>query len=302
MAIGAGVFTLFTLLQLVTLHEIDSFLQPPASSAMEVATTKEQEPLTPMPPENAEQVMYSQDKQYIAYTTKDTLTIANKEGTVFQQRVGPISYMQWLGNTNTFLYFVQGAYLEAYLLPLNEGKSSLIYQWLGDQRKVVDTLFSPYMQYLYIELKNGSVNELYKYDAVSGLRQLPLGNMQITRIDYDDVSDTMNIISSMGGVWRYSNDHLYRPDGSIVTPVVAAQRQQPTPKADIHQHVNGDKPSSMSSNETKKPSGNIPKETPSNMKQPNAAVVPPTGKTTGGMGADKSPAGSSNPVKVQEQK
>ncbi|GIM46525.1 hypothetical protein DNHGIG_20740 [Collibacillus ludicampi] len=298
-SIWTGVFTLFTLFQLVTLHKIDKFLQPPVSS-MEGSTQKEQEIVTLMPPKNAEQVMYSQDKQYMAYTTKDTLTIAGKEGTIFQRTVGQVSYMQWLGNTNTLLYFVQGSYLDAYLLPLNEAKSYLIHEWIGNQRKVVNTFFSPYMEYLYIELKNGSVYEVYKYDAVSGIRQLPLGDIQISRIDYDELSDQMNITSSFGGVWRYMSDRLYRPDGSLVIPAVAVN--QPNPRADNHHYLEGKKPSSMSSNEMKKSNDITSKETPNNIKQSNTTVVPPSAKTTGSTVADKSPAGSSNQVKAPIQK
>ncbi|GIM46423.1 hypothetical protein DNHGIG_19720 [Collibacillus ludicampi] len=292
---------MFTLIQLVTLHEIDKFLQPPISPVMERnTTTKEQETVTVMPPNNAEQVMYSQDKQYMAYTTKDTLTIAGKGGTIFQQTVGQVSYLKWLGNTNTLLYFVQGSYLDAYLLPLHEAKPYLIYEWFGDHRTVENTFFSPYMEYLYIEMKNGSMNEIYKYDAVSGIRQLPLGDIQISRIDYDELSDTMNITSSFGGVWRYMNDRLYRPDGSVVIPAVAVH--QPNPKVDNHQHLEEKKPSSTSNNEMKRPHGNTSKESPGNMKQANATVSPPAAKTTGSTEADKSLAGSSPQVKAQVQK
>jgi hypothetical protein len=304
-SIWTGIITLFTLFQLVTLHEIDTFLQPPVSPAMGWTTPKEPETVTVMPAQDAEQVTYSQDKQHVAYTIKDTLTIAGKEGTVFQQTVGPVSYLQWLGNTNTLLYFVQGSYLDAYLLPLHEAKPYLIHEWFGDQRTVVNTFFSPYMEYLYMELKNGSVNEIYKYDAVSGIRQLPLGDMPISRIDYDELSDTMNITSSYGGVWRYMNDRLYRPDGSIVIPAVAVH--QPNPRVDSHQHLEEKKPSSMSSHEMKRPN-DITKETPNNIKQPNTTVVPPVtavppaANTNGSKTADKSPAGSSNQVKDQKQK
>lgn len=296
--IWSGTFTLFTLFQLVTLHEIDQFLQPPVSPAVEGSAPKKQETLTLMPPKNAEQVMYSLDKQYMAYTTKDTLTIAGKEGTIFQQTVGPVSYMQWLGNTNTLLYFVQGSYLDAYLLPLKESKPYLIHEWLGYQRTVVNTFFSPYMEYLYIELKNGPVNEIYKYNAVSGIRQIPLGDIQISRIDYDELSDTMNITTSSGGVWRYMNDRLYRPDGSIVIPAMVVN--QPNRRVDNHQHLKEMKPPSISSYEMNRPTVTL-KEAVNTQKQLNASSMPSGAKTADSKAAEKLTFGS-NQVKSKVQK
>lgn len=217
--IWAGVFTLFTFAQLTSLYGLDKFFQSPSLpvSAAEQPEDNQEKPVKI--PEEAQQFAFSKDRQHIAYTTKDQqLMIDGKEGVIFHQKTGPVSYMQWLGNTNTLLFFVQGSYLDAYLLQLNASKPLLIHEWYGNQREVKNTYFSPYLEYLYIEMNNktSSSDEIYKYEAVNGMIQLPLGKMQITHIDYDELSDVMYITNAKGDVWRYAEDRLYRPDGSEV--------------------------------------------------------------------------------------
>jgi hypothetical protein len=206
------------LAQMGTLYGLDHFLQSPTLSAM-AASSKEsatQEPPIQVPPEAVTYAL-SSDKQEVAYTTSDQkLIIATKDGISFQNEVGNVTHLEWLGESDTLCYFVQGSNLTAYLVQSHQTEPVLIHKWRGTEREVVNTYFSPYMEFLYVELKDGPYNEVYKYDAVGGVTQLPLGEIKINHIDYDSQTDVLLMTSDQGEIWRYENGKLYRPDGKRV--------------------------------------------------------------------------------------
>ncbi len=220
------VWSLLTLVQFCVLYGIDEFLRPPSLTA--VASPAEQDLAADKPevPANAVRTVYSGDNQYAAYTTADDeLVIVGKTGETFREKVGEITYMEWLGVSNSLVYFTSGNHLTGYLLHPNASKPVKIYTWYGTRREVARTYFSPYLEFLYIEMRNGTKTEVYKFDAVYGISQLPLGDLKIEHIDYDDKADIMTFTTPEGKVWRYENDRLYRPDGSEV------RQEQP-----VHHH------------------------------------------------------------------
>jgi hypothetical protein len=221
-------FAVIFLAQMGTLYGLDRFLASPSTSAIASAKAagNGEEPPIQVPPEAVNYAL-SADKQEIAYTTNDQkLIIATKQGIAFQDEVGNVTHMEWLGESDTLCYFVQGSSLTAYLIQSNQTEPVLIHKWRGREREVVNTYFSPYMEFLYIELKDGPYNEIYKYDAVGGVTQLPLGDIKIDHIDYDSQTDILLVTSDQGETWRYENGKLYRPDGKRVY-VSEDQNQSP---------------------------------------------------------------------------
>lgn len=216
--VWAGLMAILTCIQMVVLYGIDQFLRSPSlTAAAAINTAQQPEVSKPDVPVDATRSVYSPDNQYAAYTTKENeLVIIDSEGERFRDRVGEITYFEWLGTSNTLVYFVRGNNLTGYLLHVNQPKPTQMYRWFGTKREVINTYFSPYMEFLYIELRNGSRTEVYKYDAVDGINQLPLGDVQIGHIHYDDKSDIMTLTTASGEEWRYERDRLYRPDGSEV--------------------------------------------------------------------------------------
>ncbi len=216
-----GLVSLFfglTLIQFVVLFGIDQFLRSPSLSAVAaVSSGKEPAENKPEVPADAIRYEYSPDNQYAAYTTSDDeLVIVNGPGECFHEQVGKVTYLHWLGQSNALVYFVGGSHVTGYLLHVDGSKPTKIYSWYGSKREVVNTYFSPYLEFLYIEMRNGERSEVYKFDAVDGISQLPLGDIRIEHIDYDDKSDIMRLTTSNGDVWRYEEDRLYRPDGTEV--------------------------------------------------------------------------------------
>lgn len=218
-----GGFVLFSAAQFFLLHQVDIYLQSPSITAIEAAsqqagTTPDIKPVeTISVPADAVTYALSADKQHVAYTTnQNELIVLGKDGSKSYPTVGHVIYIQWLGSSDSILYFVQGSYLDANILQLNDTKPLLINEWWGSQRKIENSFFSPYMELLYIELQNGANTEMYKYDAVNGIHQLPLPNLRITQVEYDEMSDVMKLTDSSGQVWRYQNSRLYRPDGTSI--------------------------------------------------------------------------------------
>ncbi|GMA48753.1 hypothetical protein GCM10025857_01100 [Alicyclobacillus contaminans] len=212
----ATAFVLLTGAQFMALHRLDQYLGPSNTPPPEDTSSKPQPPKQ-APPAPADAVLskYSSDKQYMAYTTADhQLIVEDASGTLNQIPVeGQVTYMEWLGSSGTLLYFVQGTYLTAYLLQAAAEKPVMIQQWYGGYRTVVATYFSPYLEYLYMELQNGQIDEVYKYDAVYGVIALPLPQVRIRDIQYDDKSDIMTLHDTAGNVWTYKNDKLYLNGG-----------------------------------------------------------------------------------------
>jgi hypothetical protein len=211
-------WAVITFLQFAVLFGVDQFLRPPSLSladdggfAQAAGTSR------PDVPASAVRYTYSPDNQYAAYTTEgNELVIVGNAGEIFRDTVGRVTYFQWLGESHSLVYFVGGRNLSGYILHVNAPRPTHIHTWYGSGREVVNTYFSPYMEFLYVEMRHGSRSEVYKYDAVDGISRLPLGDVRLTSIDYDDKTDVMTLRTAEGEVWRYERDRLYRPDGTEV--------------------------------------------------------------------------------------
>lgn len=212
-----------TFLQMGTLAIVDYSLKPPVLNETYAAEDGEEKDEgttienTLEPPAEALEYVKNPSSLLIAYTTsEDELVIADENGPVFQEEVGKVSYLTWLGNSNTLFYAVQGKSLQAYLLPHHTLKPVFLKKWTGDERVVVETHFSPYLEILYVHIKNGKNSEIYRYLATQGMNKVPLPNLSIERITYDDKTDVHLFTDEKGETWRYENQHLYKPDGSVV--------------------------------------------------------------------------------------
>lgn len=217
-SIGIGLFLIFTCVQFYSLHRMDVFFGSSALSsskpmnASKTVVKPKPRPETVPVPADAKLYAYGPDKTEIAYTTSNQqLILANAKKIVYQQAVGPVTKLQWLGDSGTLLYFTQNnTDLNAYLLQQNQQKPVLIDQWNGTNLAVKNIYFSPYLEYMYIELDQGGYDQVYKYDAVVGMRQLALGYIKIAHIQYNAKQDIMTITDSVGTVWHYKNDQLSR--------------------------------------------------------------------------------------------
>lgn len=220
----------FTCVQMLVLFGIDQFLRSPSLEAIASAKQGQESAFErPEVPADAISSEFSADNQYAAYTNADNeLVILKGTEEAFRKKVGEVTYMKWLGETNSLVYFVGGNHLTGYLLHVDGSKPTKIHSWSGSKREVVNTYFSPYMEFLYIELRNGEKSEVYKFDAVDGISQLPLGDIQILDIQYDDKKDIMMLTTQKGEVWRYEEDRLYRPDGSEVKQSTPVHHHKPT--------------------------------------------------------------------------
>lgn len=217
-----------TCLQLLVLFGADQFLKPPSIEALASVDPDQHKLIRPKVPEDAVQTVYSGDNLYAAYTTADEeLVIVKGHEETFRESVGEVKYMEWLGESNALAYFVGGDHLIGYLLHANGTEPTQIYTWYGNTREVVKTYFSPYMEFLYIEIRNGERTEVYKFDAVDGISQLPLGDVKVQDIQYDDKTDIMKLTTPEGAVWRYEEDRLYRPDGSEVKQANPVHHHKP---------------------------------------------------------------------------
>ncbi|WP_026074126.1 hypothetical protein [Brevibacillus massiliensis] len=198
--------------QLAGLYGIDQFLRVPALPAAaktpEIKTVK-----VSAIPADAALVSFNPDRRFAAYVSADgELVLLDSEGEKFREKVGHVTFLQWLGDTDTLFYLTQGSNLSGYLLRIHAPEPTRIHTWTGHRREIVNTYFSPYLEFLYMEFRKGNITEVYKYDAVDGISRLPLGDAWIEHIDYDDKLDVMKLTTDSGEVWRYEHDHLYRPD------------------------------------------------------------------------------------------
>ncbi|WCK55576.1 hypothetical protein PP175_06425 [Aneurinibacillus sp. Ricciae_BoGa-3] len=215
-------FIVLSVIQFGTLFGVDRFLKPPSLQAV---AKKTPQPLdvpaqkdAMAPPFNAVKSALTDDKRYVAYTTSDDrLFIENKQqGISFNQIVGKVAYMQWLGRSNTLLYFVQDSSLKGYLLQPGGKDPVEVYEWLGTKREVKNIYFSPYLEFFYIEMRHDQTSEVYKYKASGGITKLPLGYIDIDHIEYDPKADVLFISTVSGETFKYRNDKLYQADGTRV--------------------------------------------------------------------------------------
>lgn len=217
------------------LFALDQFLAQPDFGATAVnAGVNEVEKPKLTPPDDAIQHVISSDQSDMAYTTsKDELVIVDQDKKeLFRENVGKISYMNWLGKSNTLLYMVDRKNSqELFLIQVNnltpvdatvtedkgsttknnvksdKSKSISLKRWTGTERTIENIYFSPYVEFFNIHVKNGTRDEIYKYKAGTGLYQLSV-RVKIDSIDYDDRKDIMTITSTTGNKFRFVNDHL----------------------------------------------------------------------------------------------
>lgn len=205
----------------------------------------------------------TEDQRHVAYTTADNrLQIEDKTGLIFDQDVGNVTFMKWLEPSDTLLYFVKGqSTLTGYLIRADansEVKPVEVHQWSSKQREVETVYFSPYLEFVYIEMNNGSYDEVYKYKASTGIHRLSLPNVVIDHIDYNPTEDKLVITTDKGKVWTYEGDRVRRPDGSRVIekaePVTTEQKKSSSqvdePKRKSRQKSDSTKSEHRKSDET----------------------------------------------------
>ncbi|BAU27256.1 hypothetical protein DFP93_11353 [Aneurinibacillus soli] len=220
-------FVVLSVLQFGSMYGIDLFLKPPSlEAAMKKAGGAVAATATPVEsrvsvPGTAVLSALTEDQRHVAYTTADNrLQIEDKTGIIFDQDVGDVTFMKWLEPSDTLIYFVKGkSTLTGYLIRAganSEMKPVEVHQWSSKQREVEAVYFSPYLEFVYIEMNNGSYDEVYKYKASTGIHRLSLGNVVIDHIDYNPTEDKLVMTTDTGKVWTYEGDRLRRPDGSKV--------------------------------------------------------------------------------------
>lgn len=218
MSIAIASLLVFTGIQFYGLYQLDLYLSPSkiaTSMPKQHAAVKKKptpEPQTVPLPTGVKLYAYGSGKTELAYVNADQqLVIKTAKSVLFQQAVGDVTNLQWLSDSGTLLYFVQNTDLNAYLLQQSQKQPVLIGQFSGSNLTVKNVYFSPYLEYMYIELdEGGSYDAIYKYDAVIGMKQLPLGYVKIANIQYNAKQDIMTITDFTGTVWQYKNDQLTR--------------------------------------------------------------------------------------------
>ncbi|HJV44493.1 MAG TPA: hypothetical protein VJ824_02075 [Bacillota bacterium] len=251
---GLRIFMAITVLQWGILLGVNLFLAPePIVPAVAQNIFKEEEPAIKAPAD-ADQFRISDDKKVVAYTKDKELFIANKDGVMYQKKVGRVTYFQWLGKSNSLLYFIQDSNLTGYIIQASTLKPHELESWKGTDRKIKQAYFNPYMEFLYFETERGKVDEIYKYDAVNGIYKFPFPDIKIDRINFDEKTDTMEIYDTTGKRWDYKNGQLYDPKGNLME---LKRIKDPTPNEDSKK--DDPKPESKSTEKTE-PTG-VPKET-----------------------------------------
>jgi hypothetical protein len=216
-------FIVLSVIQFGTLFGVDRFLKAPSLQAI-AKNTNAQPADVPVQtdavaaPFNAVKSALTDDKRHVAYTTSDDrLFIESKaQGISFNQIVGKVVYMQWLGRSSTLLYFVQDSSLRGYLLQPGGKDPVEVHEWLGTKREIKNIYFSPYLEFFYIEMRHNQTSEVYKYKASGGITKLPLGYIEIDHIEYDPKADVLYITTVGGETFKYKNDKLYQADGTRV--------------------------------------------------------------------------------------
>jgi hypothetical protein len=213
---GLRVLLVLTLLQWGGLYGVNTFLAPESSVVPAVAKSAFDSAQPEVKaPDDADQFRISDDKKLLAYTKGKDLFLENKDGEMYHKNVGRVTYFQWLGKSNSLLYFVQSDSLTGYILQASTLKTHLLESWPGTDRKIKQAYFNPYMEFLYIETERSRTDEIYKYDAVNGFYKFPLPELKIDRIDFDEKTDTMEITDSEARLWEYKNGRLYDPKGKL---------------------------------------------------------------------------------------
>ncbi|WP_047153100.1 hypothetical protein [Aneurinibacillus tyrosinisolvens] len=201
--------------QLGVLYQLDQFLKPPSlqrtmASARSAAGVEEDNKVSV--PEDAVQYAIAPNTSRIAYVTRDNekkLTIKDNKETDSLEETGNITFMKWLGQSNALLYMVEKRHmLVMNLLQVHHGEPVPIHEFPDNNWKVEDVFFSPYLEFFYVHMKKEDRDEVYKYTASKGLEKVPLRNMQISAITYDEKNDILYIQNKKGRMWEYKDGKL----------------------------------------------------------------------------------------------
>ncbi|WP_047155148.1 hypothetical protein [Aneurinibacillus tyrosinisolvens] len=233
--------------QLVILQQLNAFLKPPQMQTVKAAGAPVQ---TPAPgteekevsiPKDAVRYIITPDRKGIAYikhlpnSQKLELVVENGKGVISRQSVDKVTHMEWLGESNTLLYMVdKGGKQELYLLQMQHKEPLLIDEWAGKTRTIKTVFFSPYLEFFYIQVRNGSKTEIYKYTYSTGLTELPVQDIRIDHVSYDEKLDILYIANLSGEHWQYKNGGLRDKNGKLV----AADKQVKLPQEVLQKEAN----------------------------------------------------------------
>lgn len=221
-----------TLIQLIGFQKLDEFLQPPdlkkenvahAQTEIAAASLSDTTPKKISVPKGALRYVFTPEYTAIAYIKqlapgkKEELIIQDNSGIVLREVEGKVKHMEWLGESDTLLYMLEkGDKQELYLFQLQHKEPHFVYKWPNkEQHKIVKVFFSPYLEYFYLQMKNGKDTELYKYTFSTGLTMLPTENINIAKVTYNDKKDIVFILDQKGEEWEYKNGGLWDKNGRL---------------------------------------------------------------------------------------
>ncbi|WCK55034.1 hypothetical protein PP175_03295 [Aneurinibacillus sp. Ricciae_BoGa-3] len=222
--IWAGSIIGASALQFLVLQQIDSFLKPPAFERANAQTVTAGDALsqTVQIPKGVTHYVFTPNHKAVAYITsppnshEEALVIKDAKGILYQETIKGNIYMEWLGQSNTLVYMVErNNGQEMYLFQAQHKEPQLIYNWPGVDRKVMKIFFSPYLEFFYVEMRDGQNIELYKYTFSTGLNPLPVQDIKISQLSYDDKKDIVYITDQNHEKWVYKDGALYDKNGQI---------------------------------------------------------------------------------------
>jgi hypothetical protein len=245
--IWAAAILAVTSIQLVVLQQLNAFLKPPQMQTAKAAGSSVQT-LAPgtvekevSVPKDAVRYLMTPDRKGIAYikhlpnSQKLELVVEDSEGVISRQSVDKVTHMEWLGKSTTLLYMVdKGSKQELYLLQMQHKEPLLIDEWSGKTRTVKKVFFSPYLEFFYIQMENGSKTEIYKYSYSTGLTELPVQDIRIDHVSYDEKLDILYITDLSGEHWQYKNGGLRDKNGKLV----GADKQVKLPEEVLKKEAN----------------------------------------------------------------
>jgi hypothetical protein len=202
--------------QLGVLYQLDQFLKPPSLertiASARPATGAEEDSRISVP-EDAVQYAIAPNIPRIAYVIRDNeskLMITDNKETDSLEETGNITFMKWLGQSNALLYMVEKRHMQVMnLLQVHHDEPVAIHEFSDKNWKVEDVFFSPYLEFFYVHMKKEEQDEVYKYTASKGLEKVPLRNMQISAITYDEKNDILYVQSKKGKMWEYKDGALH---------------------------------------------------------------------------------------------
>jgi hypothetical protein len=224
-----------TIIQLVSLQQLNAFLKSPSFQKQNAASTGGNADAASMVrevsiPKDADHYVITSDRKGIAYTKrlpdsqKIEFVIENEQGVVFRQSVDNVAHMEWLGESNTLLYMLDKENTqEMYLFQMQHKEPLPVGEWDGKTRNIKTVFFSPYLESFYIQMNSENNDEIYKYKYSTGLTELPVKDLAIDHVSYDEKQDILYMTNLIGEQWQYRNGKLRDKDGKVV----ATGKQEP---------------------------------------------------------------------------